>query len=295
MDFNRLHSDQIQFLEGVLFEGLGKEIPVSSYQFLSGGNINLAVRVDTSEGFFFVKWNEDAPEDLFSCEAKGLALLRGTHTVAVPEVIAYGQRAQRAYVLMEYIQSPRPQASYWENLGSKLAGLHRHTQSGFGLDHDNYLGSLRQSNEAHANWVDFFIEKRLRVQAGLAWYNGQLPVFLYNQFDKLYKKLPGMLPEEKPALLHGDLWSGNVMVGNNGLACLIDPAVYYGNREADLAFTKLFGGFAPTFYNAYQEAFPLLPGFEQRAEIYNLYPLLVHVNLFGSGYLSGVERVLKKF
>jgi fructosamine-3-kinase len=146
---------------------------------------------------------------------------------------------------------------------------------------------LLQSNEYTANWIDFFIEKRLKAQAGLAFYNGEIPRSLYDKFNDLYNKLPELLPSEKPALLHGDLWSGNVIVGSNGHVSLIDPAVYYGNREAEIAFTKLFGGFSSAFYDAYNEAFPLEKGFEERIDIYNLYPLLVHVNLFGSGYING--------
>lgn len=295
MDFNNLHITQIQFFESILFEGLGHEVVVDGYQFLSGGNINNAVRVDTDEGFFFIKWNENEQEDIFICEANGLELLRSTYEVHVPEVIGYGHKLQKSYLILEYISSPQQKVNYWEDFGASLAHMHGHTCSKFGLAYDNYIGSLRQSNDFSASWIDFFIEKRLKAQAGLALYNGEMPKSLYEKFTDLYEKLPELIPDEKPALLHGDLWSGNVMVGNDGLVSLIDPAVYYGNREAEIAFTKLFGGFASQFYDAYNEAAPLEKGFEQRVEIYNLYPLLVHVNLFGSGYLNGVERVLKKY
>ncbi len=295
MDFNDLHFDQIQFLESILFEGLGREVSVDSYQFLSGGDINTALRIDTGEGYYFVKWNESAGEELFACESKGLQLLREADAVRVPEVIGYGQRAEKTYLLLEFIGTARPQPTYWENLGEGLAALHAHTGPAFGLSYDNYIGSLPQRNTLTGSGVQFFIENRLQAQAGLAFYNGQLPKALYDKFTTLYEKLPQLLPAERPALLHGDLWSGNVLVDDRGSACLIDPAVHYGLREAELAFTKLFGGFEDTFYRAYEAVFPLAPGFKQRVELYNLYPLLVHLNLFGSGYLPGIERVLRKF
>jgi fructosamine-3-kinase len=295
MNFNNIHNSQIEFFESILFEGLGQEIQVTNYEFLSGGNINNAVKIDTAKGYFFVKWNESDHAEAFACEARGLELLRNTQEVQVPEVIAFGHKMQKSYIILDYITSPRPQAGYWEHFGRVLAKLHSHTHTHFGLDYDNFIGSLKQTNEWMEDSVEFFIEKRLRVQASLALYNGEIPRALYDKFNSLYAKLPDLLPAEKPALLHGDLWSGNVMVGNNGWVCLIDPAVYYGNREAELAFTKLFGGFTPAFYKAYAEAAPLEKGFEERVDIYNLYPLLVHVNLFGSGYLSGIEKVLKKF
>jgi protein-ribulosamine 3-kinase len=295
MNFNSIHNNQIQFFESILFEGLGKETTVNSYEFLSGGNINNAVKLDTTAGYFFVKWNESEHAEAFACEARGLELLRSTQEIAVPDIIAYGHKMQKSYIMLNYIDQHRPQAGYWEHFGRSLAKLHSHTHTHFGLDYNNYIGSLKQSNEWQQDGVQFFIEKRLKVQAGLALYNGEIPRALYDKFDSLYKKLPEVLPAEKPALLHGDLWSGNVMVGSDGWVCLIDPAVYYGNREAELAFTKLFGGFNPAFYQSYTEAYPLEKGFEERIDIYNLYPLLVHVNLFGSGYLSGIEKVLKRF
>jgi fructosamine-3-kinase len=295
MDFNNLHFDQIQFLESILFEGLGHEVAVESYQFLSGGDINTALRIDTGEGYYFVKWNESAGEELFACESQGLQMLREAEAIRVPEVINYGRKAEKAYLLLEFISSARPQPAYWERFGEQLAALHAHTGSAFGLPYDNYIGSLEQRNTPTDNGVLFFIESRLQVQAGLAFYNGQLPKNLYDKFTALYERLPELLPAERPALVHGDLWSGNVLVDERGACCLIDPAVHYGLREAEVAFTKLFGGFEDTFYGAYESAFPLAPGFAQRVELYNLYPLLVHLNLFGSGYLSGIERVLRKF
>jgi fructosamine-3-kinase len=295
MDFNDLHFDQIQFLESILFEGLGREVSVEDYQFLSGGDVNTSLRIDTGEGYYFVKWNESAGEELFACESMGLQLLREAGVIRVPGVISYGRKAEKAYLLLEFVGSARPQPAYWERFGEQLAALHAHTGSAFGLPYDNYIGSLAQRNTPTDNGVRFFTESRLQAQAGLAFYNGQLPKALYDKFPALYERLPELLPAERPALVHGDLWSGNVLVDERGAACLIDPAAHYGLREAEIAFTKLFGGFEDAFYGAYESAFPLAPGFAQRVELYNLYPLLVHLNLFGSGYLPGIERVLRKF
>jgi fructosamine-3-kinase len=189
MDFNDLHFDQIQFLESILFEGLGREVSVDSYLFLSGGDINTALRIDTGEGYYLVKWNESAGEDLFACESKGLQLLREADAIRVPGVIGYGRRAEKAYLLLEFISSARPQPAYWANFGEGLAALHAHTGPTFGLPYDNYIGSLAQRNAPQENGVRFFVENRLQAQAGLAFYNGQLPKALHDKFTTLYERL----------------------------------------------------------------------------------------------------------
>jgi fructosamine-3-kinase len=295
MNFQNSHLDHLQFLESILFEAIGHDISVEGYQFLAGGDCNVAVKVETSEGSYFVKWNEQADDLLFASEAAGLLTLKSAAEIKVPEVIGYGLNREKAYLILEFVESQRPHPQYWTELGHSLARLHTHTAPIFGLSQNNFIGTLIQNNEPHQDWITFFVEKRLKAQAGLAYYNGRLSKTILEKFENLYANLPNILPANKPSLLHGDLWSGNVLVGNDGKAWLIDPAVYYGCREAELAFTKLFGGFDPEFYHAYEEVAPLQPGFEQRVEIYNLYPLLVHVNLFGAGYVPGVERVVKKF
>jgi fructosamine-3-kinase len=295
MDFSGLHLDHLQFLEGALFECLGTETTVRDYFFLSGGCVNQAVQVICAAGEFFVKWNETTGVEMFACEAWGLNLLRQAGEIGVPEVLGYGQYGQRAYLVMEFFPAVQPRSDYWEKLGEAMARLHRHTQPQFGLDYSNFIGSLVQNNSPLGNGIDFFTERRIKAQAGLALYNHAMPRDLYDRFLKLCDRLPDLLPSEPPALLHGDLWNGNVLPGPGGHARLIDPAVHYGLREAEIAFTQLFGGFETDFYSAYTENFPLQPGFSQRAELYNLYPLLVHTNLFGAGYLAGVERVVKKY
>jgi len=292
--------EQFSFFESILFSALGKPVEVIEMQFLSGGNINTAAQVFSSEGVFFVKWNQgrqhatDEP-DMFETEAWGLDLLRQTDALQIPQVIGYGRQLDKAYLILEYIDPEKPAKTYWETLGQSLAVLHSHTQPAFGLHFANYIGALPQTNTLTASGYDFFFEQRLLPQAGLALYKGLLSKHTYDAFFRLRDQLPNLLPTERPALLHGDLWSGNVLVNETGQPALIDPAVHYGFREAELAFTKLFGGFDQRFYEAYHEAFPLQDGFDERVAIYNLYPLLVHANLFGAGYVSGVERVLKQF
>ncbi len=292
--------EQFSFFESILFSALGQTVQVIEMQFVSGGNINMSAQVFSSEGVFFVKWNqlEQSPleqPDIFEVEARGLDLLRKTDALQIPQVIGHGHQADKSYLVLEYIDPGTPSKDYWETLGHSLAILHSHTQPMFGLNFSNYIGSLPQSNTLTANGYDFFFEHRLLPQAGLALYKGLLSKPTYDALLRLRTRLPDLLPNERPALLHGDLWSGNVLINENGQPALIDPSVYYGFREAELAFTKLFAGFDDRFYDAYHETFPIQDGFGERVAIYNLYPLLVHVNLFGSGYVSGVERVLKQF
>lgn len=307
--------EQADFFETILYQHLGQPVEVLDTQLLSGGDINTAARVFSSEGAFFVKWNHarssdlarQTPDgraaegyDLFAAEAEGLERLRRTHTLRVPDTVGYGQQGDKAYLILEFIETDGDGLrgagpAYWTQLGHQVAELHAHTQPQFGLDHDNYIGSLPQRNALTDNGYTFFFEQRLLPQAGQALYNGLIGKPTYEALFRLRDRLPDLLPADRPALLHGDLWTGNVLRSEDRQPALVDPAVYYGFREAELAFTHLFGGFDPRFYDAYADLFPLEPGFAERVPIYNLYPLLVHVNLFGAGYVPGVERVLKQF
>ena len=285
-----------QFFEAVLQEGIGKSVSIKETQFKSGGCINNALKLETTEGNFFLKWQKGIPDDMFQKEAEGLKLLADAGKMKIPEVIAYGKIEGKYYLLMENIDSASSSASFWRDFGEDLAKMHLQNNAGsYGLDHDNYIGKLPQPNETLDSWIDFFIKNRLEFQLQLAIQNGLVSTDFAFKYRSFYQKLPDLLPVDKPALLHGDLWSGNVMVGSNGKVCLIDPAVYYGHREIELAFTQLFGGFDHDFYSAYHSVYPLVPGFDERVDIYNMYPLMVHVNLFGASYLSGVERVLRRY
>ncbi|WP_017733440.1 fructosamine kinase family protein [Nafulsella turpanensis] len=287
--------DNNSFFEQVLFESTGSQLGVEEVQLKTGGCINNAVQLKTAGGSFFLKWNEAVEEEMFAAEARGLQLLRSNGSFRIPEVLGMGKVSGKSYLLLEYIDSRHPAGNYWEELGRSLARMHTATSGQYGLDHANFIGRLPQNNEQSNSWIDFFRDSRLQVQLGLALYNKRVDEAFARRFKSLYPRLSELLTEEPPALLHGDLWSGNVMVDEQGQPSLIDPAVFYGHREAELAFTELFGGFDERFYNAYQEAKPLEPGYEERKDIYNLYPLMVHVNLFGTSYLSGVERTLNRY
>jgi protein-ribulosamine 3-kinase len=262
----------------------------------SGGCINHGGRITTSVGDYFLKWN-DAQKfpGMFAAEAKGLQVLAAPSVIAVPEVVGVGVQGQYQFIVMEFIEQKGRSKNYWTALGEQLAALHRITSSSFGLDHTNYIGSLQQLNTPHTSWIEFFIVRRLRVQLELAMDNRLIGTDVLKKFDLLFHKLPALLPLEEPSLLHGDLWSGNLITTGKGEPCLIDPAVYFGNREADLAMTQLFGGFDDSFLDSYHKAFPLTAGFRERFDLYNLYPLLVHVNLFGHGYTGQVNSILKNF
>ena len=239
--------DQFSFFEHILFKALGRPVDVLDTQFLAGGDINIAAQVSSSEGVFFIKWNHADPGDMFAVEARGLELLRHTDALAIPEVIGYGHQQDKSYLILNYIDPGKPLATYWEKLGQALAEIHSHTQPQFGLSFNNYIGSLPQNNARQAHGLTFFFDNRLLPQAGQAFYNGLLSKPVYESLFRLRDRLPDLLPNERPALLHGDLWSGNVMVTADGRPALIDPAVYYGFREADLAHTRLFGGFDHRF------------------------------------------------
>ena len=284
------------FFEGVLQQATDKTHAVVSFEHLSGGCIDQVVKLETKKGRFLLKW-KDRTSDQFEAESIGLTLLHKAHCLRVPEVIAQSIYQGCSYLLMEYVAPGSKKTGFWEEFGTKLAQQHRHLadNSHYGLDHDNYIGSLHQYNAPNADWIAFFIEQRLEKQLALASENGWASKDLIDRFQILYPQLPELLSMEPPSLLHGDLWSGNFIVDDAGSAVLIDPAVYYGNREIEIAFTQMFGGFEPPFYQSYQESWPLAPGFQERAAIYNLYPLLVHVNLFGSSYLSGIDRVLRRY
>jgi fructosamine-3-kinase len=263
---------------------------------VSGGDINEAYTFETSEGDFFVKKNSATRfPQMFQKEANGIQLLGSTNEIEVPEVVLFGEDTEAAFLVLKRIKPGLQSADFWEEFGQQLSNLHKHSTDYFGLDHDNYIGSLHQSNLKHKNWTDFFREERLSVQVKLARDNGRMDAATVKVFDRFYLKLDEIFPVEPPALLHGDLWGGNFMVGESGNAVLIDPAVYYGHREMDLGMSKLFGGFSSQFYKAYNANYPLEKGWEQRLGFCNLYPLLVHVNLFGGGYLSSVKSILRKF
>jgi len=257
---------------------------------LSGGDINQAYAVRLSDGRqLFVKTNRHAPAGMFPAEARGLGFLAEARAVRVPGVIAATER----FLALELVPPGRPTRTFDEELGRALAALHRTAPPGFGLDHDNFIGRLPQANHPAERWADFYRRQRLEPQLRLAADAGLAPPALRRSFGRLLGRLDDLVgPEEPPARLHGDLWGGNLMCDDRGAPCLIDPAVYGGHREVDLAMMRLFGGFGARVFAAYEEAFPLQPGHAERVRLYQIYPLLVHVNLFGGSYVSSVESAV---
>lgn len=255
----------------------------------SGGCINNAEVVSTESGKkYFLKSNFSHPADMFLKEANGLAELTKSSTIRIPNLIGVGKH----FILLENIESSSKIKNFYEDFGRKFADLHKFTNDNFGFFESNYIGSTPQINIASdsekSNWAEFYFNKRILFQFKLAGRNGYSDERLRDGIKKLESIIHKIIGNEieSPSLLHGDLWSGNYIVDENGKACLIDPAVYYGNREADLAMTKLFSGFSPEFYSSYNEHFPLSDGHEFRENIYKLYHILNHLNLFGTSYYS---------
>ncbi len=283
-------------ISSLLAEKSGSAVSIDRAVPLSGGSINDTYLLETTAGKFFMKYNHaSAYPGMFSQEAGGLALLHDAGEIRVPEVVGYGDAGTHTFIILEYLDAAAKQRDFWSDFGMKLAALHRHTGKQFGLKHDNYIGSLKQYNDQHDRWVDFFREQRLLVQMEMAAGSGLLPGHVKAAFEQLFKRLDDIFPEEPPSLIHGDLWSGNYMVDEKGDACIIDPAVYYGFREMDIGMSRLFGVFGSEFYDAYNETWPMEPGWRERIEICNLYPLMVHVNLFGAGYMGSVESILSRY
>lgn len=276
-----------------------QETSIACVRPVGGGCINDSVRLETTGGeSYFLKWNADRP-GLFSAEADGLRALQGATVLRVPEVagVGTGEDGSPGWLLLEFISEGRTGPAYGETLGRGLARLHRTSGESWGWDEDNYIGSLRQTNGPRGTWSEYWIEERLRPQLQRARRGGLLEGDERN-WNRLFARmddLVGPAEDEGPSLLHGDLWSGNVYPGPEGQPVLIDPAVYRGHREVDLAMTELFGGFPEAFYDAYDEAWPLATGYARtRRHLYQLYPLLVHVNLFGSGYAERTRRALER-
>ncbi len=262
---------------------------------VSGGCINDALIIITEKGNkYFLKFNLSANKDMFLKEANGLIELKKPGVIRIPNVISAGND----YLLLEVIEQCNIGKTFWEDFGRGFAKLHKYLGRQFGFFEDNYIGSSPQLNipdeKEKTNWCEFYFNKRLLFQFRLAEKNGYTDSILISAFAKLEKNICKILGNElnTPSLLHGDLWSGNFISDENGNAYLIDPAVYYGNREADLAMTKLFGEFDPVFYQAYNEVFPFDDGYQYRENIYKLYHILNHLNLFGSGYYRQVLRMI---
>ena len=260
---------------------------------VGGGCINQGTALRTTRGDFFLKWNRRADHGFFRVEAEGLEALAATGAVRVPAVVARsGSGDEVAWLLLEWIREGRPGRASWIRLGRELAALHRGRVPGgrFGWHGDNLVGSLPQPNGWADDWPAFWADRRIRPLARELRSRGTLSAPQLSVIEALADRAEALLgpavEEDGPSLLHGDLWSGNVLFAGDGAPVLIDPAVYVGHREVDLAMADLFGGFSPAFREGYNDAWPLIPGHERRRPAYQLYPLLVHARLFGGGYAA---------
>jgi protein-ribulosamine 3-kinase len=273
--------------------------PIGRARPVSGGDINEAFAVVLRDGrSAFIKTNQAAPPSMFPAEARGLSWLAAAQALRIPHVLAVSpDRSETpAFLALEYLEPGPPGPGFDEAFGRGLASLHRAGAPCFGLDHDNFIGRLPQSNTSAATWAAFYRDRRLGAQLALAERTGRATQRMRVGFEKLFARLDDLVgAEEPPSRLHGDLWGGNLHVSSTGEPCLVDPAVYGGHREIDLAMMRLFGGFSTRTFSAYAECHPLAAGHEDRVALYQLYPLMVHVNLFGGSYGASVERALGRY
>lgn len=264
-------------------------------QGVSGGDINTAEMLEGGGRRYFVKCNNAARLAMFEAESEGLLEIADSMSVRVPQPVCSGMHAGQAYLVLEYLDIGPAAGKTDELLGRQLAAMHRTTTTEFGWRRDNTIGSTTQINTAEQDWLTFYREHRLRFQFELAEKNGY-GAGLLHRGEQLLEKLPVLFASYQPlpSLLHGDLWGGNHAALRDGTPVIFDPAVYYGDREADIAMTELFGGYGRGFYAAYNEAWPLDPGYRVRRDLYNLYHVLNHTNLFGGGYRGQARQLVDR-
>ena len=270
----------------------GKDFSVNNCRSVSGGCINQGYAVTGDTGSYFVKLNQASQVAMFEAEALGLKQILETATIRTPKPICWGTAAESAYLVLEWLELNRGDAQSWEQMGRALAAMHRWAgSSAFGWDRNNTIGSTPQINSWTADWAEFYAQHRLGYQFQLAKRRGGH----FPQQERLLTAIPQLLAQKpQPSLVHGDLWGGNAACTATGEPVIFDPAVYFGDREVDIAMTELFGGFPTAFYHGYNEVFPLDAGYERRKTLYNLYHILNHFNLFGGGYASQANRMIEQ-
>ena len=281
-----LNADFLSYISKTLNAKILKPKP------LSGGDINAVYLLEGIEKKLVIKIN-DAQRfpGMFLQEKLGLEALRKTNVIDVPKPIGTGIFNEESYLILEYKTLGKKDKRFAEIFGEQLAALHTNTQDQFGFQDDNYIGSLPQYNNKEKTAAEFYINQRLQPQVELAQKNG----YTFQNIDRFYEKVKTLIPNEPPALIHGDLWGGNYLVNEKGLPCLIDPAVAYAPREMDLALMQLFGGFDTSVFKSYHASFALENGWEQRIKLWQLYYVLVHVNLFGGHYYASAKAILKLY
>ena len=297
-------SNEIQTsLKKLLSDHLKIPLPPIRFEGISGGSINQAFRMIAGQGRqYFLKLNSatDYP-GLFVKEKNGLEFLdkpeasQGRTIIRVPAVIGCGVINTYQFLVLEWIERGTKTRKFWNEFGEQLAVLHKVSRHSFVFHEDNYMGALTQRNDLNPEWISFFIQNRLQPQVELANLKNRLEAKHITGFETIYARLPEIFNKEPSSLLHGDLWSGNFMCDESNRPVLIDPAVYFGHRSVDLGMSTLFGGFDNEFYEAYNYNYPFPTNYKEQWEVANLYPLLIHLNLFGKTYLPQIESIIKKY
>ena len=269
---------------------------ITAFRPVSGGDISSAYLLETQSQKFLLKVNSKSfAKSLFLAEQKGLQAIEDTKTIAVPRVHLAGELGGKAFLLMDFIESRRPNAKDYTHLGRDLAKLHLTSSDQFGFSSDNFIGSLPQYNAWHADWAEFYWDERIAPQLELTRKNEALEEKYIPSKDRAIKIFVQLFGEVSPALLHGDLWGGNYLIAADGTPYLIDPAVCYGHSMMDVAMSRLFGGFDAEFYDSYHQIIPQPQFYREQIDIYQLYYLLVHLNLFGRSYRSSVVDILERY
>lgn len=272
----------------------GKAFQARSQRSVSGGDINTAFVIEDGQTAYFVKTNQADKLDMFAAEAAGLKEILASHSLRAPHPVCHGKTEDHAYLVLEYLNLHHGDSRSAEDMGLQLAQMHRKSAAQFGWEIDNTIGATPQINTRDADWVNFYGERRLRFQLDLAQKNG---CDLRSLGEQLIAVLPAFFDNYRPtpSLLHGDLWGGNWGADDQGKAVIFDPALYYGDRESDLAMTELFGGFPPRFYSAYRDAYPIdAAGYAVRKILYQLYHVLNHFNLFGGSYAGQAQHMMQR-
>ena len=273
-------------------------IPVEDYKSISGGDISDAYLIKTKADNFFIKINRLVNAlVMFEVEKAGLEAISNTHTINAPKVIGTGIFEDTAYLVLKAIVTKTPTAFEMAKFGTQLAFMHKKSSENgkYGFHSDNFIGRLPQLNTWHADWPSFYATERIQVQLDMSKSKRLLFSDEISSIENILKTCQQYLSGKVPSLLHGDLWGGNYLVSKNGIPYLIDPAVYFGHSEVDIAMSKLFGGFSQEFYDAYQEIIPFDELTENRIELYQLYYLLVHLNMFGTSYKHSVMTIIRKY
>ena len=284
-------------IQSILSRFIGTNIRSVEMSPIGGGSINdtYQIRINNRLKFFCKINGKTKFPGLFEKEKAGLELLDSSQIIRVPKIIACDFTEQNQVLILEWIEQGMKTEKFWLGFGEQLAKQHQLSNSLFGLKENNYMGALSQSNQQSGDWIQFLILERFQPQIELAVEKKLLEPSHIAHFNNLYKKLNEIFPPEKPSLLHGDLWSGNFLCDKNNQPVLIDPAVYFGHRSMDLAMTTLFGGFEDAFYQSYHQHFPFPGNYRVQWQICNLYPLLIHLNLFGPAYLSEIINTIRHY